>query len=68
MGKENLHTAFRASVIFDSAVFITFNRHFNVAVGAEARLIRHNGQTLLLFWRYNFYLSKKKREREGLTF
>ena len=48
MGEENLHAAFGASVVFGSAVFIAFKRHFDVAVRTEARLIRHNGQTLLL--------------------
>jgi len=48
MSEENLHATFGASMVFDSAVFVAFNRHFNVAVGAEARLIRHNGQTFIV--------------------
>jgi hypothetical protein len=45
VGKEYLNAAFGAFVVFHSAVFVAFNRHFGVAVRAKARLVRHNGQT-----------------------
>jgi hypothetical protein len=37
MSEKDLNTALGAFMVFDSAVFVAFNSHFDVAVRAKAR-------------------------------